>query len=239
MFWKSIANGIGVLFTHWELWVGILLYVFIFLAYFIIFGLVLSKNEDKSGAQMTGCLTQMLTGPLLQGLLVAFLVTLILPILLGGNDFMPISFIGEYWWPITKAGLISIGITVLLTFLPIIGRFISDTPGTAIFIQGAIVFHLLANSVLYETLETLNSNANIFPGFWVTIGFLILSIAIVYVFSIGILALLSSFISEYTMESFGFVIGNFIGVIPGILTLCIYSSYIKLTLINIATSSGI
>lgn len=237
MFWKSIFQGIEVLFTHWEIWVGILLYGSIFFAYFLIFGLLLSKNEDSAGTQATGCLTHMFAGPLLQGLLVAFLVTLILPILMGGDNIIQLSFIGQYWWPIAKAGLISMGITLLLTFLPIIGKFIAETPGTAIFIQGVIVFHMLVNSVIYDTLNSINSEANIFPGFWTTIGFLILSILLIYLFSILILSILSKFIDEYTLESYGFIIGNFIGVIPGILTLCIYSSYVVLSINNIALST--
>jgi len=235
MFWKSIADGIGILFTHWEIWVSILLYGLIFLSYFFLFGLVLLKNEDRGGVQIAGCLTNMIAGPALQGILVAFMVTAILPILCGGHDFIPFSFLTEYWWEITKVGLWSMLITILLTLIPIVGKFILDIPGTAIFVQGAIVFKILANQVLDEVLNTLNSNANLFPGFWASVGFLILSIVIVYVITIGLILLLTklNIINEYAMESMGFVIGNFIGVLPGVLCLCIYTSYIRLTILNI------
>jgi hypothetical protein len=236
MFWTSIADGIGMLFSHWEIWVGILIYGTIFLTYFLLFGLALSAGGDNGGVQMAGCLTHLIAGPALQGILVSFLVTAILPILCGGDDFIPLSFLTENWWAITKAGLISIGITLLLSLIPIVGSFISNTPGTSIFVQGVIVFQMLANKVLFEVLDKINPNADIFPGFWTSVGFLILSIVIVYIVSIGLILLLTQLriISEHSMESMGFVIGNFIGVLPGILCLCIYCSYIRLTFLNIA-----
>jgi hypothetical protein len=234
MFWTSITDGIGTLFTHWEIWVSILIYGLIFLTYFILFGLAMSAGEDKGGVQMAGCLTHMITGTALQGMLVAFMVTSILPILCGGHDFIPLSFLADNWWAITKTGLISIGITLLLSLIPVVGHFISNTPGTSIFVQGVIVFQMLANKVLSEVLDNLNSNADIFPGFWTSVGFLILSIVIVYLVSFGLIILLTSLkiINKNAMVTMGFVIS----VLPGVLCLCIYCSYVRLTILHIAPS---
>ncbi len=241
MFWKSIAEGTAMLLTHWEIWAGIFLFGIIFISYFLLLGLVLTKNEGKGGVQLVGCLTHIIAGPALQGILVAFLVTAILPILCGGHDFIPFSFLTEYWWQIMKAGLWSMLITIILTLIPIMGKFISDTPGTAIFVQGAIVFKLLANQVLDEVFKTLHSNANVFPSFWASFGFLVFSIVIVYMITVGLILLLTrlNIIDEYAMESMGFVIGNFIGVLPGVLCLCIYTSYIRLTILFIDSTVAI
>jgi hypothetical protein len=189
----------------------------------------MSAGEDKGGVQMAGCLTHLIAGQALQGILVAFMVTSILPILCGGHDFIPLSFLADNWWAITKAGLISIGITLLSSLIPVVGHFISETPGTSIFVQGVIVFLMLANKVLSEVLDKLNSHAVIFPGFWTSVGFLILSIGIVYLVSFGLILLLTSLkiINDNAMETMGFVIGNFIGVLPGVLCLCIYCSYVR------------
>ncbi len=140
-----------------------------------------------------------------------------------------------------KAGLWSMLITIILTLIPIMGKFISDTPGTAIFVQGAIVFKLLANQVLDEVFKTLHSNANVFPSFWASFGFLVFSIVIVYMITVGLILLLTrlNIIDEYAMESMGFVIGNFIGVLPGVLCLCIYTSYIRLTILFIDSTVAI
>lgn len=240
MFWKAIADGLGQM-THWEIWVSILVYGIVIILFFFALGYTMMKNEDSGGVQTAGCLTTMIGGPLVQGILVAFLVTALLPILIGGDDFTPMEFVSEYWWSITKAGLLSMLITFLLTLVPLIGDFISKTPGTAIFVQGAIVFHMLANKALGAVLSQSGAKASLFPGFWVTIGFVLLSIIIVYIVSIIIIGTLMQLkvMDEYSTERYGFLIGNFVGVIPGILCLCIYCAYIRLTLIEATGNAGI
>lgn len=239
MFWKAITTGLAQM-AHWEIWVSSILYGLIFLLFYFALGYTMMKNEDSRGAQTAGCLTTMIGGPVLQGVLVSFLVSALLPILMGGDDFTPMNFITEYWWSITKAGVVSIIITLLLTIIPVIGDLIAKAPGTAIFVQGAIVFHMMANKALSTILEQTGVKASLFPGFWVTIGFVILSVVIVYVVSfLVILALMQLKLwDEYSSKKYGFIFGNFIGVIPGILCLCIYCSYISLTLIEATGSAG-
>ncbi|MFN4299674.1 MAG: hypothetical protein ACK4EX_08105 [Thermaurantimonas sp.] len=235
MFWTSIVDGIGMFFSHWEIWVGILIYGTIFLTYFLLFGFALSKGGDNRGVEMAGCLIHLIAGPALQGILVSFLVTAIFPILCGGDDFISLSFLTENWWAITKAGLISICITLLLSSTPFVDSFIYSTPGTSIFVQGVIVFRMLANKVLFEVLDKINPNADIFLGFWTLVGLLILSFVIHFIISSGLMLLLINLeiISSDPMESMDFVIDNIIGVFPGILCLCIYCSFIRLTFLNI------
>lgn len=233
MFWKAITEGLSQM-THWEIWISIFIYGLIFGLFYFTVGYAMLTKEDSKGVQAAGCLTSIVGGPVIQGILVAFTVTALLPILAGGEDFIPFDLISANWWPVTKAGLISIVVTILLTFIPLLGDFISKTPGTAIFVQGAIVFHMLANNVLSEILKQSNSNANIFPGFWVSIGFVILSIIIFYiVFFIVVFILIKlKIIDDYSVEKYSFLIGNFIGLIPGILCLFLYCSYIRLTILE-------
>jgi hypothetical protein len=238
MFWTSITDGIGILFSHWEIWIGILIYGTIFVTYSILFRLGLSSGGANGGTQVAGSLTHLIVGPALQGILVSFLVTAILPILWGGEEIIPLSFLTENWWAITKAGLISIVITILISLIPIVGSFISNTPGTTIFVQGVIVFHMLADKMLFEVLVKISPSSEILPDFWTSIGFLIFSIVIANLVPMGLIMLLFllRIINDNSMESMLLVVGNFIGVIPGILCLCIYSSYIRLTILNITST---
>lgn len=239
MFWRSIAVGVQMLFTHWEIWLSAVVYVIIFLGYLFLFGTALSKSANSDRAQMTGCLTYMITGPAVQGILVSFMVTGLLPILCGSDDFLPFSFLIENWWPIAKAGLLTIIVTIILMFIPVVGEFISRTPGTVIFIQGIIVYKLLIHHVLRDVIKYPNLSVDIFPGFWTSIGFLILSIVFVYIFTLVSIYILlrSKVVDSDTINSLSFITGNLVGVLPGLLSICIYCSYVNLKIAqNITTS---
>lgn len=239
MFWQSIAQGIGILFSHWEIWVAILAYGILMLLYMLAFGAFMMKTAERSGAQMIGCLGNLIAAPVVQGVLVAFMVTALLPILLGGHDFVPLSFLAEGWWTITKAGLLSMLITIGLGFIPVLGKIITDTPGTAIFVQGAIVVRILSRPFLKELLTMLDSKVDVFPGFWVSAGFVVLSILIIFGFTFGFIYLLTKvgLIGEDGAEGIGAMIGTVIGVIPGVLMLCIYCSYVTLSLKGLIAGS--
>ena len=231
MFWKSILDGIGNLFTHWEIWASIAVYLLLFMGYLIGFGAVMSKSANNGNTQIVGCLTHMIAKPVVQGILVAFMVIAISPILCGGDDFIPFSFIVDKWWSILKVGLVSMFIVTILSFIPFLGNIITDTLGAPIFVQGIIIFRIISNKISTEVLGKLTPAK--FPGFWVMIGFMILSTILIYIISFVFFLLLTQLkiVSEDAMESDSkkIIIGGFIEVLAGVLCLCIYCSYILLT----------
>ena len=166
------------------------------------------------------------------------MVSALLPILIGLDGFSPIDFFQGNWWPVTKAGIIVIAITLIVSFIPIVGNFITKLPGTAIFFQGAIVFHLLSNSALKALLYESSLSISLFPGLWTSLGFVLFSIFTVFIFGLLLSAVIKTILSKlkildnYSDQSIDWVIAHFAGIITGLLCLSIYCSYIKLTIIE-------
>ena len=230
MFFNSIGKGFSVMFSNWEIWVAILVYVVGFLFYFFLVARIFSKAEEDSAASSAGCLTNAILGPIIQGLLVAFTIAPLIPILLGGDSILPTDFLKDGGWlVIVKSGIAAVVFSIILSFIPIIGNIIANSSGITIFIQAAIVFRITTNQLVSSFADEAIDSSVLFPGALETLGFLLISIVIIYLFTLGILVILSKFINEYTLESFSFIIGNFIGVIPAYLSLTFYSSYVFLS----------
>lgn len=238
MFWTSIASGIGMLFSNWEIWIGIFIYGVIFLSLQLLIELMVNVGSGDNYINKNSGLIKMIFETILEGVLISFLITAILPILRGGDGFISLSFLTSNWLDIVKLGLISMVVTFLFSYVPILGTLISKLPGALIFVQCLLIFELLVNNVFIEVLEGLSVENTVSPDFWTWIGFILLSVFIsvltVYTLSIGLIYLLTYFkiITEKSLVSIKLYIQNAIGIIPGILTLCIWCSYIQLESLN-------
>lgn len=233
MFWTSIACGIGMFFSNWEIWIGIFIYGVIFLSIQLLIGFMVNSGSGDNYVSKNSDLIKMILETILEGVLISFLVTAVLPIFRGGDGFISLSFLTQNWLGIVKLGLISMVVTFLLSYVPI-GTFIFKLHGASIFVQCLLIFELLVNNVFIEVLEGLSVENTVAPGFWIWIGFILfsvlISILIVYSLTIGLINLLIylKIISERSRAAITLLIHNFIGIIPGILTLCIWCSYIQL-----------
>jgi hypothetical protein len=228
VFWESIIEGFKVL-AHWQVWVAVLIYLLINLSFLFIIAMVVGQKES-GGRMATGCLFQMFGGTILHGALMGFLVAFLLPLMLGGNSTLPLSYFPSLLWPLFKVGLIAIIAVTLLCFIPLIGHFISESPGVQAFLEGVIIFRLISSSTVEEVLSITHISGNIYPGFLTSLGFLIISGISVYAI-VFIISLLSTYFEGTTTgELLPIVIGPAFGVIGGIIPLFMYSSYVHLSI---------
>jgi hypothetical protein len=205
MIWNSILNGLELFFTSWQIWLGILIYILIYLI-----GLsILVKNT----------ISTFLLGPIFQGILGAIFITILLPIMFEDYTNIGNLFQNKTWWDITKLGIWSIVLTILLGILPLIGRLISDMPGTTMFMQGILI-------IGYFDIAS--------PKFSLLIGICIVSGLIISVLTYLLMGLLSLFIKPdtYNEDFVQLYLGGVVMIIPGIISLCVYCSYIKLSFLS-------
>ena len=89
MFWSFVLCRLQTL-LHWQVWVALIFYVALNFAWLFIIGLLM--DESESGGRMAAdCLTHLIGGSIYQAILLGLLVFLLMPITLGGNQFMPFS----------------------------------------------------------------------------------------------------------------------------------------------------
>jgi hypothetical protein len=231
MFWKSVIEGLAIL-GHWQVWIAVVVYMAINFAFLMIVAKI--AGEDKSGGRMaTGCLFHMMGGTVLHGILMSLMVSFLFPILLGRSFTTPISVIIASLWPIVKIGVIAIVAVTIMSIIPLIGGFISNSPGIQAFLEGVIIFRLLSGNVIDHILTEANVQGSVYPGFWASIGFLIIAGILVMVVMFG-LSLLSVPL-KYTAvgELMLMIIGPVLGVLGGIIPLFMYSSYVRLSIIQL------
>ena len=231
MLWESIISGFSVLGT-WQFWVASLSFSAIFIILFLALGLGLSKSMESGRTAPLGCLAGMILPTFLQVVFISMLVVFLLPILMGGDELTPLSYLSEEWWRIVKAGFFGFIILMLIAFIPIVGDLATNTPGVSVFVIGMVIFHRLAGSALREIQEINNINIDLTPSFWTIIGFIILAAIIVWALTFLIIAGLMSvgIVDEEIMETGALFLGPAIGAIPGLIALAIYISYVMLTL---------
>src|SRR5690606_27554930 len=114
---------------------------------------------------------------------ISILIVFLLPILMGGDEFTPFSYISDDWWRIVKAGFFGFVILMLLAFIPIIGELATNTPGVSIFVIGMVIFHKIVGSSLEHMQDLNGTQVDIKPDFWSIIGFIILAWVIVWCLS--------------------------------------------------------
>lgn len=231
MFWKSIIEGVVIL-GHWQVWVAVILYMAVNFGFLMIVSTVVGEAES-GGRMATGCLFHMIGGTVLHGILMGLMVAFLLPILLGGSSAAPISGIIAQLWSIIKIGIIAVIAVIILSIMPIIGAFIADSPGIQAFLEGAIIFRLLSGYATEEILRVVNVQISVYPGFWASIGFLVIAGVLVRVIIFGV-ALLSVPLEGTALgELVPAVIVPVIGVLGGIVPLFMYGSYVRLSVMQL------
>ena len=231
MFWKSIIEGLAI-FGHWQVWGTFVLYMIVSFAFLMI--LVKVVGEGKSvGRFAIGCLFRMIMGPVLHGILMSLTIAFLLPILLGASSATPVSaIIASMWWTII-IGVFAIVVVTMLTVIPVIGGFIADSPGIQAFMEGVIIFRFLSVDAIDQIMTEANVQGSVYPGFWVSIGYLIIAAVLVRAIMAG-LVLLSVRLKDTALgELMPIVVAPVLGVIGGIISLAMYSSYVRLSIMQL------
>lgn len=201
------------------------------LIFFFIVSKITGDNED-SGRGLVGCFTFAMEGIALEGILMSLTVIFLFPILLGQQSITPISEVLNFLWPIVKAGLIATVIVTIITILPLVGSLIAYSPGAQTFLMGVIIFRLFTKDMFNIILSESNIQGNIYPTTWEIIGFIIIATALTWLL-IGILSLISLPFGDTElgamMSMFG---GQVLGVFGGIITLCMYTNLILISLLD-------
>jgi hypothetical protein len=140
MFWQSIWLGVQAL-GDWHILVGMAGIAISLLIWRILLGLL--AGSDESGARMAiGCWLEMLGGPVAQALVVCGFILICFPSILVGRGFTPPAIISDIAPAAIGFALLGCVGVCLLCFVPLLGGFISNTPGVATFLQRISFFGL-------------------------------------------------------------------------------------------------
>jgi hypothetical protein len=233
MIWDSIKLGFQIL-AHWEIWLASFIFSLIFLILYLFFGFLIFKTLEKEKTASFGLVLSFILPTFIQVFITSMLVVLVLPIMMGGENLTSVSFLLDEWWSIMKAGFIGLIIIFALSIMPLIGNLVTKTHGISTFIIGIVVFHKIAGGFLKQIQQVTGANVNLKPDYWTLIGFVLLSWIVIWVLHIIIFAILTTtrLVSLNTLENRANYLGPIIGIIPGLVTVAIYISYVMLKLIG-------
>lgn len=221
---QSIWDGLKLM-CDWHIWVALALFAVLSAMQFYFMSKVFIKEDVYGDEKLKGgCFTSLFNYALV-AIITSFTVTLILPILAGGSEFIKLDFFQEFWWLIIKAGLLAALIAMLISLIPFIG----GSPGVTFFLQGAIIYHILLNALFEGTIKKIGFTNSLFPSFFIVLGFLIISVIIcVGIYFLIATLLLKIFKSNLEAQELIKVLAPIvIGGLNGMLCLCIYCSYLN------------
>lgn len=170
MFWAAVWDGI-VLLTRWQIWVGSIFYLLGVLAYLWSTG---SIGSDVQVDEAKGCLAG-LGESFLHGILLTIVITWLLPLLLGFGFTTPI---GRLYNNIGAIGLVGVSATAIgffVAFVPVVGQLLYSVPGGWTFVIGVAAFRILVEAALPEIIAQEVPSADIYPGLWESLGFLLIA----------------------------------------------------------------
>lgn len=223
MFWSSVIGGLKVL-TFWEVYVAALIFALISIAPMMIFGLIGEKNEA------VGCLGGMLIVPVFQSLATIIFVFTLFPILLGFAEDAAWSFPWKILfsapWPMIKASLVIIVVTIGLAFIPILGQ----VQSLHTFAAGAIALVMVLGILRLVNPNLPVDRILVMPGFLTIIGFLIIA-SIMSWASTMLVAIIATALGEHS-EEYTMLIAVPLGGVFGFVPVFIYGSYIGRQLIQ-------
>ncbi|HCU23978.1 MAG TPA: hypothetical protein DF383_03095 [Deltaproteobacteria bacterium] len=183
MFLTTFSQG-------WKIFgnLSVILFTLAFLAWQVFYFSAIRWASSRSGmsdAASTGCLTQVL-GVLLQALGLGVLLLVLLPVLLGLQSQVSWNSVEAYAMLALRAAVLAAVAMSLLSFLPVLGRWLAGSPGLEILLGGGILFRLLSHPYLKAKFGE-NLPASLYPGFWESLVYLALA------FLIGRLVMLATF----------------------------------------------
>ena len=220
MFLDSVVGGLSV-FSYWETYVAGLEYLAIVFIPMAILGIFMETSE--SAGAYVGCLG-MLVLPLVQLVGVAVYVLTLAPIILGiGTDAawdLPWTVMllapGEFLWLVGKLILA----TLVLALMPIINQLES----LATFALGVITLTFVLGLVNSINPGFVHEGMDILPGFWFSVGLLLVSGVVSWV-GLMLPALLFSTARPYDEGLAGPVMSVF-GAVFGFVPVFMYGAWL-------------
>jgi hypothetical protein len=167
---------------------------------------------------------------LLGAVIITFLIAGLIPVFANIGGFTPLSIISNNWWLILRTGLF-LGIAmILLSLFPIVGKIFTTIPGVSELIQCILAFQIFSFKILGQISVGFKIKEEMYPGYLTVIGFFILSLFTCFILYLITKLLFSKF--KTNKETGANILYGSIGIIPGILCLCMYCSYIVLKMQN-------
>lgn len=223
MFWSSVLHGFKVL-AHWEVWLALVLYGVATFVWLWLIGRVLGGGESGK-RQVAGCFVHAIGGTLYQGLLQTLLVVWLMPIMLGGDDAIDLSYVPSFIGPLVFAAIISTVVVFFLTIVPLVGSLLENTPGLDTFLQGMIIFRLFSASYLSQVSG--DSGGSVYPGFWHSAGYVLVALVATWTLMLSLSALAHRFSkSEEESEGVLFLLAPSLLKLAGLLPLFMYAGYV-------------
>ena len=130
-------------------------------------------------------------------------------------------------------GVIAIVLVTILSVMPFIGSLIAESPGIQAFLEGLIIFRILSGHTVSQMLTEANVQGNIYPGFWASVGFLIIAGILVRLTIFGLTLLCAPLENTIVGELIQTFITPVLGVLGGIIPLFMYSSYVCLSIMHL------
>ena len=218
MFWASVGDGLKVL-LHWETYV--LGFIYLIIAFIPFYPMMFGKQDDA--ISRGGCLA-MLLQPVFMSLGAVIFIMSLFPIIIGVSSDAAWSL---PWLTIVHAPLfillmvvVMIVLSFLAAFIPIVGQMTSFLTlvmgGTVIAFMVSMIHHV-APSLNVEEIE-------IMPGFFMTIGILIISAITAYLAII--VAALAATVIDRGEEGIGSTLMIPLGSVFGFIPVFIYGAWI-------------
>ncbi|MBM3862364.1 MAG: hypothetical protein FJ385_00200 [Verrucomicrobia bacterium] len=225
----------------WHILVGMAGVSIASILYPLISGLTMGDGESSAriGA---GCFLVIVGGPLIQAIAVSGFVLLCLPAIIGGGGFTPGEVIGPLFWPVFKAGFLAMLLVLVLCFIPIVGRMISDTPGVPVFLQGIFMLKPIAKKLYYAITDGSRLPDSAFPSFWDCLGYILIGLALCWAAFMCVAMIadqvkkrrdpVGHLLDRYRQEpsSGMMLVGMFVGPVLGVVPLLMYGQFIGLSI---------
>lgn len=233
MFWDSVVAGFGVL-GHAKIWIGIILLVVANVGFLVMSTSIFGRGES-GGRMAAGCLLTGLGAPLFHGFAMSVFVGFYLPMMLGSDEIMSSAWVMSALWPLAKAGVLAVIVVFVLCIVPVLGDFISNSPGTQTFLVGVIIFRLATGPVLAEASSKYSISSSVFPSLWSSIGYLVIAGLLVRVLLFGGAFLSAVPKKREVTDLVGAILmalAPSFGILGGLLPLFMYAQHVRLVLIS-------
>lgn len=222
MFWDAVIGGLEA-FTYGDIWLAIAVLVGAQLLFLSIIGLI------GHGSEIFGGVVYLIFGFVLNAFLLSAFIFYVFPIVMSSDQRIPLSMLFSNAWLLIKVGLVAAVAATILSFIPIIGLFLSTSHGAMNYVEGIIIFHLITGPAIAEAVNT-HDLGGVYPSIWAIIGYLVVAGAL------GSIALLISSAISITVskawpaleDTFTAVIALPLGLLAGIPALFMYISHVSL-----------
>lgn len=176
-FWLAVKNGV-LRMLDWRILLGMVACALANFGFLMATGKIWSGESGPR--KLGGCMMMMILGPLVQGFIMSSYIAVYYPVLLGGKEVNSMAAVLGSLWPILVAGGVGVISIMLVSIVPIIGGFVANSPGVSSFLQAVIIFRIFCSSQLEELARQMDISAIVYPGFWGSIGFIIVGAGAVY-----------------------------------------------------------